>query len=185
MDGYFSDDELKKIGFKSVGHDVLISKKISIYMPQKISIGNYVRIDDYCILIGNISIENYVHIGAYCGLHASGSGKIIFKDYSGISSNVTVYASSDSFDGEYMTGRPGIPEEGTNVLYGEVTFGEYSQCGTGCVILQNAKIGEGSAVYAMSLVNQELSPWNIYAGIPCKRISERSRKLLNKLKHKD
>ena len=181
MEGYYSSIELEKIGFKSIGHDVLISKKTSIYMPEKITIANYVRIDDFSLLIGNIDVESYVHIGAYCGLHASGKGRIIFKKYSGISSNVNVYASSDSFDGEYMTGRHGILDSCTNVLYGEVVFGEYSQCGTGCTILQNAKLGEGTAIYAMSLVNEELLPWSIYAGIPCKKVKERRKDLLNKL----
>lgn len=182
MKGYYSDEELKTIGFKTIGHNVLISKKTSIYMPEKISIADYVRIDDFSLLVGNITIESYVHIGAYCGLHASGNGKIIFKKYSGISSRVTVYASSDSFDGEYMTGRYGLSDKCTNVLYGEVVFGEYSQCGTGCTLLQNAKLGEGTAIYAMSLVNEELLPWSIYAGIPCKKIKERKRDLLYKVK---
>ena len=183
MEGYYSDIELKNIGFKAIGHNVLISKKTSIYMPEKMIIADYVRIDDFSLLIGDINIESYVHIGAYCGLHASGKGKIIFKKYSGISSNVNVYASSDSFDGEYMTGRYGILDKCTNTLYGEVIFGEYSQCGTGCTILQNAKLGEGTAVYAMSLVNEELLPWYIYAGIPCKKIKERKKALLDKIKN--
>ena len=45
---------------------MLISKKVSIYSPQKISIGNNVRIDDFCILSGNITLGNYCRIAA-CG----------------------------------------------------------------------------------------------------------------------
>jgi dTDP-4-amino-4,6-dideoxy-D-glucose acyltransferase len=55
-EGFYTEIELKQIGFKSIGENVLISKKCSIYGEQNISIGNRVRIDDYCILVGNITI---------------------------------------------------------------------------------------------------------------------------------
>lgn len=48
--GFYSREQLEKIGFKSLGKNVLISDKSSIYSPENISIGNNVRIDDFCIL---------------------------------------------------------------------------------------------------------------------------------------
>ncbi len=48
--GFYTRKELERIGFKSIGENVLISDKTSIYSPQNISIGNNVRIDDYCVL---------------------------------------------------------------------------------------------------------------------------------------
>lgn len=48
--GFYTREELERIGFKSIGENVLISDKTSIYSPQNISIGNNVRIDDYCVL---------------------------------------------------------------------------------------------------------------------------------------
>ena len=77
---FYSPEELKEIDFKSVGENVLISRKVSIYSPQKISIGNNVRIDDFCILSGNITLGNYCRIAAYCALY--GSHGIIMEDYS-------------------------------------------------------------------------------------------------------
>ncbi|EAO54015.1 O-acetyltransferase (cell wall biosynthesis) [Bacillus thuringiensis serovar israelensis ATCC 35646] len=64
MNSFYSQEELKKIGFLSVGKNVLISKKASIYNPGAISIGNHVRIDDFCILSGKITIGSYSHISA-------------------------------------------------------------------------------------------------------------------------
>ena len=48
--GFYSREQLKKIGFKSLGKNVLISDKTSIYSPENISIGNNVRVDDFSIL---------------------------------------------------------------------------------------------------------------------------------------
>ena len=61
---FLSDEELRKIGFKSLGTNVLISNKVSIYGAEFISIGDNVRIDDFCILSGKITFGNNIHIGA-------------------------------------------------------------------------------------------------------------------------
>ena len=39
-------------------------------------------------------------------------------------------------------------------------------------------IGEGSAIGALSLVNKEIEPWGIYAGIPVRKINDRKQNLL-------
>lgn len=69
MSNFYNKEELENIGFKSIGEDVLISKKASIYSPEKIRIGNHVRIDDFVVLSGDITIGNYVHISAYVALY--------------------------------------------------------------------------------------------------------------------
>lgn len=40
MNSFYSEEELKEIGFKSIGTNVLISKKCSVYGAQNISIGS-------------------------------------------------------------------------------------------------------------------------------------------------
>ncbi len=176
--GFYSKEELKNLGFSKLGDDVFISKKASIYGASQMVIGNHVRIDDFALLIGNIELHDYIHIGAYCGLHASKTGRIIFEDFSGISSNVNIYACSDNFDGEAMTARPGIPEICINNECELVRLEKYTQIGTGSTVLPTGSLGEGAAVGAMSLVNKFLGPWNVYAGIPCKFIKKRSKNIL-------
>ena len=69
MNSFYSEEELKNIGFKTIGTNVFISKMARIYSPETIEIGNHVRIDDFTILSGNIKIGNYVHISAYVSLY--------------------------------------------------------------------------------------------------------------------
>lgn len=69
MNDFYSEKELKKMKFKRIGKNVQISKKSSIYSPDKIEIGNNVRIDDFAILSGNIIIGDFVHISAYVALY--------------------------------------------------------------------------------------------------------------------
>jgi len=45
---FYSQSELKSLGLKAYGRNVLISKKASFYNPSQISLGHHVRIDDFC-----------------------------------------------------------------------------------------------------------------------------------------
>ena len=56
MNSYYTDSELRRIGFLKVGACVKISRKASFYRPESILINDYVRIDDFCILIGHSEI---------------------------------------------------------------------------------------------------------------------------------
>lgn len=176
MNGYYSQEELARVGFKELGSDVKISSKACFYQPEKICIGDGARIDDFCILIGNIRIGRYVHIAGYSTIHAS-AGSVLMDDFSTLSSRVCIYSASDDYSGEYMTS-PLFGEEYTNTLFSDVKLGKYVVVGTGSTILPDAVIPDGVAVGAMSLVKHVLEPWGIYAGIPARRVKERGKGLL-------
>ncbi len=176
MNSFYSKDELKNIGFKSIGDNVLISKHASIYGSDKICIGNNVRIDDFCILSGNIVLGNNIHIAAYCGLFAGDFG-IEMDDFSGLSSRCIIYSVTDDYSGEFMT-NPTIPNRFRNVTGGKVFIGKHSLIGSGTIILPNVTISEGVSVGAMSLINKDLAPWSIYLGIPCHKLRDRKKDLL-------
>ena len=173
---FYSLSELNKIGFKKVGENVLISKKVSIYSPQDMSIGNNVRIDDFCILSGKLELANYIHIACYTALFGGDKG-IFIGSYSTLSSRVSVYAKSDDYSGEFMTS-PMIPNCYTNVISSEVIIADFVIIGSGCVILPGTNIKEGVACGSLSLINKNLEPWSINVGIPARKIKDRSKKLL-------
>lgn len=178
MNSFYSREELMNIGFCSVGEDVAISRKASIYGAGNISIGNHVRIDDFCILSGQINIGNYIHISAYTALYG-GSAGIEVGDFSSISSRCAVYAQSDDYSGEAMA-NPMIPDEYRNVISMKVVLKKHSLIGSGSTILPGVMIEEGVSVGSMSLVNKSLESWGIYVGVPCHRLKDRSKALLEK-----
>lgn len=173
---FYSQEELSDLGFKSVGKNVLISKKASLYGCSNMVIGSNVRVDDFAILSGKIVIGNHVHIAAYTSLFAGEYG-IYLEDFTGISSHSTVYAVTDDYSGEALT-NPTIPEEFRKVTGGKVILQKHALIGAGSCILPAVTIGEGTSVGSMSLINRSLDGWGVYAGIPCKRIKERSKKVL-------
>jgi galactoside O-acetyltransferase len=172
---HLSKKELLK--FKSIGKYVKVSSKASFHNPGNISIGDYSRIDDFCVISagdGGIEIGRNVHIAVFVAL--IGAGKIIISDFAGISARTSIYSSNDDYSGKFLTG-PTVPSKYTNVTKGEVFIGKHVVVGAGSIILPNVSIGEGSAIGALSLVTENCLPFSIYLGIPARRTKERLKKL--------
>jgi galactoside O-acetyltransferase len=173
---FYNKTELAKLGLKSYGRNVLISREASFYGAGNIVLGDSVRIDDFCILSGKITIGSFVHISAYAALYGSKGIKI--KDFSGISPRVTIFSATDNFNGKYLIG-PLVPSKYTNVTGGKVVINKFVQIGAGSVIMPKVSIGEGAAVGALSFVNRKIKAWTINAGIPVKFIKHRDKGLVN------
>jgi acetyltransferase-like isoleucine patch superfamily enzyme len=172
---FYSDDELIKLGLKSFGRDVFISRFVNFYNAEEIEIGNNVRIDDFCILSGKIKLGSHIHVSAFSALY--GRFGIELEDYTGLSPRCTLFSAVDDFSGKFMIG-PMIKTKYTNVTTGKILIKKYSQIGCNTVILPGVEVGEGSAVGALSLVTKDLQPWKLYAGIPAKEIKDRSKDML-------
>jgi acetyltransferase-like isoleucine patch superfamily enzyme len=173
---FYSRNELELIGLKAVGEDVFISRNAKFYSPETMSIGNNVRIDDFCILSGVITIGSYIHISASTILTAGQAG-IEIGDFANISQRVNVFANSDDYSGQTMT-NPMIPGKFKKLEQAKVTIKRHSIIGCGTVVMPGVTIEEGTAIGAMCFVDRSTKPWTIYAGIPAKAIKERSRELL-------
>jgi acetyltransferase-like isoleucine patch superfamily enzyme len=175
---FLTKRQINKIGFKSIGDDVLISDKASIYNPSDIEIGSNIRIDDFCVISagnGGIKIGSNIHIAIFSSL--IGAGKITLSDFCNLSSRVSIYSSSDDYSGESLT-NPTIPDKYKKVNQDDVFIGRHVIIGSGSVILPGIVLNEGVSIGALSLVTKTCEAFGIYAGAPAKRIKERSRKLL-------
>lgn len=173
-----SEEQLLSLGFKSIGNNVRISDKVSIYNPENISLGDNVRIDDFAVLsagIGGIDIGSYVHIAVYSSL--IGAGTIKIADFANVSSRVSIYSSSDDYSGETMT-NPMVANCYKNVYSDDVLIRKHVIIGSGSVILPGVVIGDGVAIGALSLVNKSCEDFSIYAGIPAKFIKQRKKNIL-------
>jgi galactoside O-acetyltransferase len=183
VNSYYTPEELATIGFASIGTDVLISKKASIYSAQRITIGNNVRIDDFVILSGQILIGNYVHIAPYSGIFAGEVG-VEFNDFSGVSGNVMVYAVTDDYSGKFLVG-PTVPDEFRKVTGKKIILNKHCHIGTGSVLLPGAILKEGASLGTMSMVyNRKLPEWSFCSGIPAKKVSDRDKEESLKLEKK-
>lgn len=161
------------MGFRRVGKEVKISDKAVFYGIDRISIGDFSRIDDFCVVSAGeegIEIGRYVHIAVYCSL--IGKKLIKLEDFSGLSSRVAVYSSSDDYSGRYMT-NPTVPVELTHVDHRPVIVRRHGLVGVGSTILPGVTIEKGAAVGAYSLVVRDIPESVIAVGVPAKPVKNR------------
>lgn len=176
MTSFYSQEELNEIGFKKVGK-AFVSRKASIYRPEEITLGDNVRIDDFCILSGKIEIGNYVHIAAYSALYGGTEG-IYIEDFANLSSRICVYSISDDYSGDSMT-NPMVPDEYKNVESKPVFIRKHVIIGSTSIVLPGCDLKVGSSFGAFSLINKDSEPWSINVGIPFRKIKNRNKNILD------
>jgi len=173
---YLTKKELDLMGFRSLGKNVKISDKASIYNPERIEVGDNSRIDDFCVISGRVSIGKFVHIAAM-SLVAGGELGAFFDDFSGLAYGVKLFTQSDDYSGKTLT-NPTISKEYKEEFFSAIRIGRHVIVGTNSMIFPGVHLAEGCSIGAMTLVNRSTEPWGIYVGNPAKRIKERKKDLL-------
>jgi len=173
---FYKREELKKMGFKHLGNDVKISDKASIYNHEMISIDDNSRVDDFCVLSGNITIGKNVHIAVFSNM-AGGEKGIVMEDFSGLAYGVNVFTQSDDYTGLTLT-NPTVPDEYKKETKKAILIKRHVIIGAGSMVFPGVVLEEGCSVGAMSMVTRSTQPWKIYSGIPAKPIKERRKDIL-------
>lgn len=174
--GYLSEAELQTLGFASIGRDVRISDRASVYGASEMRIGDHSRIDDFCVISGRVDVGRNVHITPLC-LVAGGTPGIFIEDFVALAYRVSVFAQSDDYSGETMTNST-VPARFKREICAAVRIGRHSIIGSGAIICPGVELAEGTAVGAGAVVLKSSAPWTIIAGIPARKLKDRRRDLL-------
>jgi acetyltransferase-like isoleucine patch superfamily enzyme len=166
---YLSDAELREGGIGSFGRGVRISRDARLYGADRISIGDNVRIDAFCVLAagasGFVRLGSHIHLAV--GVSLFGGGGIDAGDFCTISCRTTLYSASDDYSGEHLIG-PQIDEEFLEVDEQPIVMEQYSAVGAHALILPGVTLGEGAVLGAASLAKHDLAPWSYAVGTPAK-----------------
>lgn len=173
---FLTDEQLARLGFRRLGKKVRISDRASIFNADQIEIGDYSRIDDFCVISGKVSIGRNVHIAVFCNV-AGGSAGITLEDFSGLAYGCHVFSQSDDYSGATLT-NPTVPAKFKAEVKKPVHIGRHCIVGACSVIFPGVTLAEGTAVGAMTMVAKDTKPWGVYFGIPARRIKERRQDLL-------
>jgi NAD(P)-dependent dehydrogenase (short-subunit alcohol dehydrogenase family)/acetyltransferase-like isoleucine patch superfamily enzyme len=177
MNSCYTIEELKSKGITVRGKNISISKYVNIYNPQNLILHDNIRIDDFTVISckGTVEIFNYVHIGCHCLI--SCSTKIVFGNYTGISSGVKLFGGCDDFSGDFLT-NPTVPTKYSNVSCGDIILENHVLIGANSLVLPNVILKEGTSVAALSLIKKDTEPWKIYGGCPAKVLKDRHQNCL-------
>ena len=173
---YLTQTQLEDMGFKSIGENVKISDKASIYNADQMEIGHNSRIDDFCVISGQIKIGAYCHITPMC-LLAGGTPGIVLQDFVTLAYGVKVFSQSDDYSGQTMTNSL-IPTKYKNEFKAAVILEKFSIIGANATIMPGVVVAEGCSIGAMSLILKSTISWGVYVGIPAKRVREKSKEML-------
>lgn len=173
---YLSEDALAAMGFRSLGRNVRISDKASVYDAERISLGDNTRIDDFCVVSGTVTLGRNVYVGVFSNL-AGGRSGITMGDFSTLAYATHLVAQSDDYSGETMT-NPTIPAEYKREISEPIVIGRHVILGTGTVVLPGVTLPDGVSAGARTLFTESAEAWSIYVGTPARRVKARSQALL-------
>lgn len=178
-ENFYSPQELQAM-FLTVGECVQIHRTAVFFSPERISIGDHVRIDCFSILsagLEGMKIGNYVHIGASSHLFGSG-GEIQIENFANISSRVSLFTHNDDYTHGTMTS-PLIPSKYKQSTKGGIMVKKHVIIGCGSVLLPDITLETGASVGALSLVNRSVKEFEIVAGTPIRTKGQRNKRLLS------
>jgi len=177
QNSYLDIGEISRLGLLRYGKNLKISRLASLYRPWSISLGDNVRIDDFCVINGAVEVDHHCHFAPHCIVSGSDTSRIVVDSCCTFAYGVKIFSQSDDYSGHNMTGSV-VPRAFTHPTSLDIHISRHTIVGASTVIMPGVTISEGVAVGALSLVKTDLNAWSIYAGIPAKCISPRSQNLL-------
>lgn len=143
---------------------------ILILRPELATIAPTARIDAFCKLEGRVTIGEFVHVASFCHIGAGG-GEVVFGDHSGCSSHVVICSGMPDLDYLHISAAD-LPEH-QHPLRMKTVIGEHVVIFAGAVICPGVTIGDGAVIGAGAVVTQDVPAFEVWAGVPAKRIGIR------------
>lgn len=175
--------EKVKTRLKVCEEGVTIHPFAKICVPENVELYSNCTIGDFTFIWGGLKtiIGRYSHVQV--NVNIWGGGETIIGNYVSVALGSTLLSAVyDYKEGLRMVDH--LPEGQTKTIFGKLTINDDTYIGANSIILP-VTIGEGCIVGAGSLVNKDLEPWGVYVGSPCRKIGERRKDIIYKLREKN
>ena len=160
--GIYWKGKLKKMGMNCV-----IEQGVVIRFPENMVLDEFVLIDKNVLMETKYTkIGRRVHIAENCVI--SGGGEFEMEPYSCVAQSSAVVTATDTPNNGFRGSGPMVPWGQRKVVFGKVHIRKDAFVGMGARILPNVTIGEGAVVAAGAVVNRDIPPWQIVAGVPAR-----------------
>ncbi len=194
---FFVRGLVRRFWMGSVKGTLFIGKQVAIRYPKNLHLGAQVIIEDgaeiNCLATNGIHLGDRVSIGKYAIIRPSNiyggpigeglvmgnhsnigpynyigcSGKITIGNNVMLAPRVSIYAENHVFD------NPNITIKAQGVAKMEVVIEDDCWIAANAVILAGVRIGKGAVVAAGSVVNEDVPPFSVVAGVPARVIKSR------------
>jgi acetyltransferase-like isoleucine patch superfamily enzyme len=151
---------------KYLGEGAIVGKTVRIRHPQHCIIGDGAIIDDFAYISAHVEIGRHCHIGSHAAI-SGGERRFVLGEYSTMSSHCSVHCASSEYTAVSLDLPSAPPAEKFGGEIGEVIIGRYVTIGAHSCILPGARLPDGSAFGAYSLIKaDDYQSLGLYAGIP-------------------
>jgi galactoside O-acetyltransferase len=153
----------------SLKYRCYVSAQARVQLSSKISFGKGTVVKPFAILQTqggkictgyNCAISSFNHI-------STGVEDVLLGDHVRLGPHVTIMGGSRNYKRKDTL----IVQQGS--YHKSVIIEDDVLIGSGVVILPGCRIGTGAVIGAMSLINHDVAPYSIVAGVPAKVIGER------------
>jgi dTDP-4-amino-4,6-dideoxy-D-glucose acyltransferase len=138
-----------------------------------VELGDHVQLRDNCIL--RASNAGKIIFGTYCGCSwnciIEANGLVEIGDYTGIAENVVIRDTNHAVQGTDDHWRL------TPHIVAPIRIGKSCLIGSGCYINPGVTINDGAVIAPMSLVTRDVGNYEIWAGVPARRVGHRTKNL--------
>ncbi len=161
--------EFHREDFRSIGEGVVFEPGVLVFHPENIELGRNIYLGHYAILkgyyINNLVIGDDSWIGQFSFLHAAGGLRI--GRAVGIGPRVTILTSQHQLE------RRELPVISAPLEFGTVIIKDGCDIGVNSCIMPGVTVGEGAVVGAGAVVVNDIPPYEVWAGVPARRIRKR------------
>jgi acetyltransferase-like isoleucine patch superfamily enzyme len=165
---YEEQDELHEKYLKD--RKPVIHEPVTIIKPEVITIHPTARIDSHVKLEGGdgMTIGAYVHIASFAHI-GIGGGTTILEDGSAFASGSKVISGSNLPEAPSMS----AIHPDAKVRKSVTRIGKNACVATNATVLPGVELGEGAILAAGSVATKDIPPFEIWAGVPARKIGDR------------
>lgn len=162
-----------KGSLKFCGEGVRLYPLCKMIRAHNAELDNHCQIFDFVFIDAGASLK----IGKYSTLTwyvlVEGGAKTKIGDRVFLGPGTKLFTSTYKINGYYVVEH--LPEGCQETEYGDIEIEDDAYIGGNCTIMPGVKIGKGTVVGANSLIKDDLQPWTVYVGTPCRAIGRREK----------
>ena len=155
------------------GDGVRLYPLCKMIRAQNAELDNYCQIFDYVFIDAGKSLKIGKHSTLTWNVLIEGGANTKIGDRVFIGPGTKILTSTYKINGYYTVEH--LPGKCQETDYGDIEIEDDAYIGANCVVMPGVKIGEGAVVGVNSLVKNDLEPWTVYVGTPCKAIGKREK----------